>query len=99
MNYTALGLLLLTMLSSTVDARRCRSNGAAAAGFFGALTGATLAASAYSDQCYYREGPPYDFYYPGAPIYAYDYPTYIYAPTYADVSIRYSIYPSYYYRP
>ena len=93
-------MLLCVVGSSLVEARchRGRGSGAALAGFFGAVTGAAIAASAYSDRCYYREGPPFEFAYAGAPIYVYDYPTYMYAPVYASPEMRYSIYPSYAYR-
>ena len=103
MNINLLGLLSLLSLGlafSSLEARcrrRCNRR-AAVADFLGAITGATAAARAYSDECYYREGPPYEYIYPGAPIYVYDYPTYVYAPRYAYMDIRYDIYPSYFFR-
>lgn len=65
------------------------------AGIVGAVAGAAVAAS-IDYPCYYRECPQYDFAYPAAPLFAYDYPTYVYSPVYAYPDMRYSIYPSYY---
>lgn len=76
--------------------RHCHRS-SAVAGFLGAITGATIAAAAYSEPCYYRNCPQYDFVYPGSPIYTYDYPTYVYSPVYAYPDMRYNIYPSYYF--
>ena len=94
-------LFFITHLVSGLDARCCRRRSGEAAfigGVLGALTGATIAATAYCDEVYWDAAPAYDFVYRGAPIYAYDYPTYMYAPVYADTHIRYSVYPSYYWR-
>lgn len=75
--------------------RRCCHGGAAAAGFFaGAFTGAALA-GAY-DRAYYVDMPTYEMVYPGAPILAYDYPTYVYTPVYAYPDTLYT-YPGYYF--
>ena len=102
MKRISVGLLALLCLSLThqTDARcrRRRCRGSAVAEFLGAVTGSALAASRYSDRCYYREGPPFDFAYPAAPLYAYDYPTYVYSPVYSYTNIRYDIYPSYFLR-
>lgn len=69
----------------------------AVAQFLGAITGATFAEEAFGNQCYYQDGPAYLYVYPGAPLYAYDYPTYVYAPQYAYPDMRHAIYPSYYF--
>jgi hypothetical protein len=90
MNYKIL-IILGLMANASLEARRCSRFAA----FLGAVSGAT-AAACYDDY-YYPVYPQYDFVYPGAPIYAYDYPTQVYAPVYAYTSIRYSVYPSYYY--
>lgn len=94
----ALILLMGLLTSSHVEARRRSHRGAAAASFFiGAFTGAALAGMHdYYDDCYYVDSPQYDFIYAGAPLYAYDYPTYQYAPVYAYTDTLYTIYPSYY---
>ena len=74
-----------------------RQREAAVGRFLGALTGATLAEESFGNQCYYQDGPAYLFVYPGAPIYAYDYPTYVYSPIYAYPDMRHAIYPSYFF--
>ncbi len=96
-------VLLSVSLSFDLEARRCRGGGggAVAAGIVaGALAGAAIAGSCDVDYYGYYEPympPSYRVYYPGAPIYAYDYPTYKYAPIY---SYPYdNMYAPGYYRP
>jgi hypothetical protein len=89
MNYKIL-IIVGLMATASLEARRCSRF----ATFLGAISGATAAAR-YND--YYPVYPQYDFVYPGAPIYAYDYPVQVYAPVYTYTSMRYSVYPSYYY--
>lgn len=98
MKYIMVALLIAGGLYQTTQARCHRRRRGSIAGFFSAVTGSALAARSYSDRCYYREGPQYDFAYPAAPLYAYDYPTYVYAPVYSYQRVRYSIYPSYFLR-
>ena len=74
-----------------------RHRNAAVGRFLSGLTGAAAANDAFGNQCYYQDGPAYDFIYPGAPIYAYDYPAYVYSPIYAYPDMRHAIYPSYYF--
>ncbi len=82
--------LILTVLCVTLvdlEARRCRGNGrAVAAGLVvGAIAGAAVAGSCDVDRYGYYDPyvpPAYRVYYPGAPIFAYDYPTWKYAPIY-----------------
>ena len=88
---TNLYLLALTVLvSHSIQARRC----SALATILGGITGATAAATYYER---YPVNPNYDFIYPGAPLYAYDYPTQMYSPVYSYINSRYTTYPSYYY--
>ncbi len=94
-----LALLCTGVAITTIDARcRRRRRTSVVAGFLGAVTGATLAATAYGDQCYYQDGPAYEFVYAESPRYIYSYPTYVYAPTYSYMHVRHNIYPSYYFR-
>lgn len=87
-----------------LEARRCcrgGRGGSVAAGIFaGAIAGAALAGSAdvdYYGYYYPYMEPGYRVIYPGAPIYAYDYPTYKYSPIY---SYQYdTMYAPGYYRP
>ena len=90
-------LFALLTLSLHIDARCRRRRNSVVAGFLGAVTGATIAASAYGDQCYYQDGPQYNYIYAGAPRYVYDYPTYVYSPVYAYNNVRYTSYPSYFF--
>lgn len=96
-------LVMCLSLSIDLEARRCcrRNGGAVAAGMFaGAIAGAAIAGSCDVD-CYgYYDPyvpPAYRVYYPGAPILAYDYPTYKYSPMYAYAYD--SMYAPGYYRP
>lgn len=89
-------LLIFLSLVQGAHAQRCTRD-AAVGRFLSGLTGASLAEDAFGNQCYYQDGPPYLFIYPGAPIYAYDYPTYLYAPMYAYPNMRHAIYPSYFF--
>lgn len=95
-----LTLAILGVGMSTLEGRcrrRCRSRGNGAAGFFvGALTGTAIAAAAYEDDYYRGHVPLYDFTYYHAPLYAYDYPAYLYSPAYAYRYTRFTTYPSYY---
>ena len=93
-------ILLITggALYQNIEARchRRHSQGSSIfAGIVGAITGAAVAAS-INTPCYYRESPAYEFVYPAAPLYAYDYPTYVYAPVYTYPEMRFTRYPSYY---
>ncbi len=95
-SYIMLALLSIGTLSiGTSNAQRERCDNIVAR-FLGGITGATFAAESYSYKCHYREGPAYDISYPGAPRYAYDYPTYMYSPVYSYMHVRHTIYPSYY---
>lgn len=108
MNTQKVAFALITLIalaaSSTTEARRYyrrnhyhhrgSSIGSALGFLAGALTGATLAHS--YDSCYYRNMPTYDMVYRGAPLLAYDYPTYAYSPMYAYPGTLYT-YPGYYF--
>lgn len=89
MNYK-IALLVALCLPTVIEARRCSRFASA----LGAITGAS-AAAAYNER--YPVNPNYDFIYPGAPRYIYDYPTQVYAPVYSYTRMRYSVYPSYYF--
>jgi len=93
--------LIFSVTTETFTQSRCRRHRCDShivAGFLGGLTGATLAAASFGDQWYYQDGAAYEYVYPGAPLYAYDYPTYVYSPVYAYSDMRYTTYPSYYLR-
>ena len=77
---------------------RCRRNGSVVANFLGAITGASLAQESFGNQCYYQDGPAYEYIYPEAPRYIYSYPTYMYAPNYSYMHVRNNVYPSYHFR-
>jgi hypothetical protein len=89
-------LLSITLFTGSILAQT-RHREAVLTRFLGAITGATLAEEAFGSQCYYHDGPAYLFVYPGAPMYAYDYPTYAYSPLYAYQDMRRAIYPSYFF--
>lgn len=99
-----MSVMMSALTVTDVEARRCcrRGSGASvAAGIFaGAIAGAALAGSAdvdYYGYYYPYVEPNYRVFYPGAPIYAYDYPTYKYSPIY---SYPYdNMYAPGYYRP
>ncbi len=93
---SVLGLLCAVFFIGS-SAAQCRHREAAVGRFLSGLTGAAIANDAFGNQCYYQDGPAYDFIYPGAPIYAYDYPTYVYSPIYAYADMKHEIYPSYYF--
>ncbi len=82
-------LLLVILLAQTIQAKRCSP----LAAVLGTITGASAAAE-YVDRRPVR--PNYDFVYPGAPIYIYDYPPQVYSPVYSYINTRYSVDPSYY---
>ena len=82
-------LLLIILLAQTIQAQRCSP----LAEVLSTITG-TRAAAAYMDRR--PASPNYDFVYPGAPLYAYDYPTQVYSPVYSYINTRYSVSPSYY---
>ena len=91
-------VVVLGVLAGTnLEARRhcCRrgSSGAALGFFAGAFAGAAIASSC--DRNYYVDMPTYDVVYRGAPLLAYDYPTYVYSPMYAYPNTLYT-YPGYF---
>lgn len=100
MNKKLVGLIALLGIGSVYNTALEARGGAIAGGFIaGALIGSALSRNRYYNDCRYRERPPYDYFYPGAPRYAYDYPAYVYSPVYAYSSTRYTVYPSYYLTP
>jgi hypothetical protein len=95
-NRTFFTLIYCGLSIVTLEAQ-IRHRDAVVGRLIGALTGASLAEELFGNQCYYQDGPAYDFVYPGAPLYAYDYPTYLYSPIYAYPHMSHAIYPSYFF--